>query len=253
MNEAVFYHWFLFVWTALAVIIFASLFFISAPYGRHTRKGWGLGINPRWGWFIMEFPALAVPILFFFFSQRNQNFVAVIFLIMWEIHYVQRTLIYPTIKKKSPNTMPLLVMIFGLFFNACNGYLNGRFLFSLSSPYPSSWLGSPKFILGISLFLGGFVINIHSDSILRSLRTRGDTGYKIPRGGLFKYVSSPNYFGEILEWFGWALATWSLPGAAFALWTIANLAPRAFANHSWYIKTFPDYPKKRKVLVPFIF
>jgi len=252
MKETLFFNWFLIGWTALAVIVFASLFFVSAPYGRHTRKGWGRGINPKWGWFFMEFPALAVPVFFFFFSQRTQNLSAVIFLVMWEIHYVQRTLIYPAFQKRSPNLMPLLVMFFGMFFNACNGYLNGRFLFSLSTPYSNHLLSSPRFILGASLFLCGFVINIHSDSILRGLRTKGDTGYKVPSGGLFKYVSNPNYFGEILEWIGWAVATWALPGAAFALWTVANLAPRAFANHSWYLKTFPKYPKKRKALIPFI-
>ena len=252
MNEAVFFHWFLFGWTALAVVVFASLFFVNAPYGRHTRKGWGFGINSKWGWFIMEFPALAAPLFFFFFSERYQNTIAVLFLVMWEIHYVQRTLIYPAVKKKSPNVMPLLVMFFGLFFNTCNGYLNGRFLFSLSSPYPNHWLGNPKFILGVFLFVSGFIINIYSDSLLRNLRIKGDTGYKIAKGGLFKYVSSPNYFGEILEWVGWAVATWSLPGAAFALWTIANLAPRAVANHRWYLKTFSDYPKERRALVPFI-
>ena len=253
MNEAVFFNWFLIIWFALAVIIFASLFFVNAPYGRHTRKGWGHGINPKWGWFFMEFPALCVPFFFFFFSHRNQNIVAVLFFVMWEIHYVQRSLLYPAVKKKSPYKMPLLIMFFGLLFNACNGYLNSRYLFSLSSPYPNYWLLNPKFIVGASLFLSGFVINVHSDSILRGLRTKGDTGYKIPKGGLFKYVSSPNYFGEILEWAGWAVATWSLPGAAFALWTLANLVPRALANHSWYLKTFPEYPKKRRALVPFIF
>ncbi len=109
MNEAVFYVWFLFGWTALALIIFISLFFVSAPYGRHTRKGWGLGINPKWGWFIMEFPALTVPLFFFLFSQRNQNTAAVFFLVMWEVHYVQRTIIYPAIKKKSPYSLYFLM------------------------------------------------------------------------------------------------------------------------------------------------
>lgn len=252
MTEAVFFHWFLIGWTALAMIIFVSLFFVSAPYGRHTRKGWGHGINSKWGWFFMECPALVAPLLFFIFGQRNQNTVAILFLVLWEVHYVQRTLVYPVLKKKSPYKMPLLVMFFALFFNACNGYLNGRFLFSLSSPYPNQWLTNPKFILGTCLFMSGFIINIHSDSILRSLRKKGDTGYKIPRGGLFKYVSSPNYFGEILEWTGWAVATWSVPGGAFALWTVANLVPRALANQNWYQKTFPDYPPKRKAIFPFV-
>ena len=252
MNEAVFFNWFLLGWTALAVIIFASLFFVNAPYGRHIRKGWGHVIEARWGWFLMEFPALVAPFFYFFFSQRSQNLVSVMFLVMWEVHYIQRTLVYPAAKKKSVNKMPLFVMFMGLFFNAGNGYLNSRFLFSLSPLYPTRWLIDPKFIIGALLFICGFVINVHSDSLLRSLRTKGETGYKIPRGGLFEYISSPNYFGEIIEWTGWAVATWALPGAAFVLWTIANLAPRALANHRWYIQEFPDYPKKRKALIPFI-
>jgi protein-S-isoprenylcysteine O-methyltransferase Ste14 len=63
-------------------------------------------------------------------------------------------------------------------------------------------------------------------------------------------VSSPNYLGEITIWLGWALATWSLPGLAFAFWTVANLLPRARANHTWYRQTFPDYPAERKALIP---
>ena len=45
---------------------------------------------------------------------------------------------------------------------------------------------------------------LHSDSILASLRGPGETGYKIPRGGLFCLLSAPNYFGETLEWCGFA-------------------------------------------------
>jgi len=66
-------------------------------------------------------------------------------------------------------------------------------------------------------------------------------------------VASPNYFGEIVEWTGWALATWSLPGLAFALFTMANLVPRAHANRVWYIDTFPDYPRQRKRVIPFVY
>lgn len=252
MKEAVFFRWFLLGWTALALIIFASLFFVSAPYGRHERKGWGHTIDPKWGWFVMEFPALTLPFFFFFASQREQNVVALIFFLMWEIHYVQRALIYPLAMKKSPHKMPLVVMFMGLFFSVCNGYLNGRYLFALSPPSPLRWMSDPRFILGVLLFGTGFVINVQSDSILRALRREGKTGYKIPTGGAFKYVSCPNYLGEILEWTGWGIATWSLSGAAFALWTSANLVPRAFANHGWYLSIFPDYPKSRKALIPFI-
>ncbi len=52
----------------------------------------------------------------------------------------------------------------------------------------------------------GYAINHHADSVLLSLRKPGETGYKIPYGGLYKYISCPNYFGEMVEWFGFALA-----------------------------------------------
>jgi len=78
----------------------------------------------------------------------------------------------------------------------------------------------------------------------------GETGYKIPHGGLFERVSCPNYLGEIIEWSGWALATWCLPGLSFAVWTFANLAPRARAHHRWYRAKFPEYPEERKALIP---
>ena len=103
---------------------------------------------------------------------------------------------------------------------------------------------------GAALFLVGFGINLWADNTLRGLRHPGETGYKIPYGGLYRYISCPNYFGEIIEWIGWALATWSLPGLAFAVWTIANLAPRAWSHHQWYIKRFSEYPRERKALIP---
>ena len=84
------------------------------------------------------------------------------------------------------------------------------------------------------------------------LRAPGESGYKIPSGGLFRFVSCPNYLGEILEWSGFALATWSVAGLSFAAFTLANLLPRALSNHRWYQKTFPEYPEDRRALVPFL-
>jgi 3-oxo-5-alpha-steroid 4-dehydrogenase 1 len=85
---------------------------------------------------------------------------------------------------------------------------------------------------------------------LRRLRENGEPGYAIPYGGFYRWISSPNYFGEIIQWFGWALATWSLAGLAFAVWTAANLAPRAQSHHRWYREHFSNYPPERKSLLP---
>jgi steroid 5-alpha reductase family enzyme len=106
--------------------------------------------------------------------------------------------------------------------------------------------------IGAILFIAGFGVHAHSDKVLRILRRQGKGEYLIPGRGLFRYVSSPNYLGEIMEWTGFAVATWSLAGLAFALFTIANLLPRALSNHRWYKNTFPGYPEDRRILVPFV-
>jgi len=95
-------------------------------------------------------------------------------------------------------------------------------------------------------------INLHADGVLRTLRGDEEQGYRIPRGGVFELVSCPNYFGELREWPGWACLTWSPAGLTFAVWTAANLVPRAVAHHRWYLRTFPEYPQQRKAIIPFL-
>ena len=97
-----------------------------------------------------------------------------------------------------------------------------------------------------------FLVNLISDNELFKIRKNLGKGYGIPNGGFYRWVTCPNYLGEILEWIGWAIACWSLAGCSFAIWVIANLVPRARSNHQWYHEQFKDYPKKRKILVPYI-
>ena len=101
-------------------------------------------------------------------------------------------------------------------------------------------------------FLMGLLLNVHSDHLLRRLRGPGESGYRVPFGGGFAYVSAPNYLGEIIEWVGFALAAGTLAAWAFALFTFANLAPRALANHRWYRERFAEYPPERRALIPFL-
>jgi len=237
----------------LAIAVFVSLFFVVAPYGRHTRKGWGPTIGDKAGWIVMEAPS---PLLLaaYYFWGRPGTVAALVFLLMWETHYLYRAFLYPLRVRDSQNRMPLSVVAMGALFNVINAYLNGRYLFMLSDDYPLTWLIHPRFLLGLTLFALGMLINRRADRILLELRRslRGERGatYQIPEGGLYRWISCPNYFGEIVEWIGWAVATWSWSGTAFAIWTAANLAPRARANHRWYLETMPDYPRERKALVP---
>lgn len=240
-----------YIWLTLAVIVFLILIFVKAPYGRHKTKGWGVEISAKKGWIIMEsIPAVLLTVMLVL--GHNRDFVVLFFWAIWTAHYVNRAWAWPNRAKLEQKLMPLSVVILAVIFNTINCLLNGIWFFDLSGGYELSWVTDPRFIFGVVIFFFGMIINIKSDDILFSLRDDGSTGYKIPRGGLFEKVSSPNYLGEIIEWFGFAIATWSLAGFTFAIWTFCNLAPRAFAHHRWYKQEFSDYPENRKALIPFV-
>jgi steroid 5-alpha reductase family enzyme len=105
---------------------------------------------------------------------------------------------------------------------------------------------------GSIIFLTGFVINKYHDFLLIKLRPSTGDGYKIPYGGLFRYVSCPNFLGEIISWTGFALVAFNLAALSFLIWTVVNLTTRALDHHKWYIKEFPEYNKERKALIPYI-
>ncbi len=250
MTELQFFDGLLGFWFIMAAVAFVSLFWLPAPYGRMKRAGWGPELPARWGWIGMELPAVVVPLVCFGLSARMDHLVVGILLGMWLLHYLQRTFVYPFRMRMSGKTMPFLVAALAFFTNIGINYLNARWLYTLGPEYSSAWLLDPRFLIGVTLFLFGFVLNLHSDHILANLRKPGETGYKVPRGGLYRWISCPNYAGELLEWTGWALACWSLPALAFAVWSAANLVPRARENHRWYQRSFDDYPAGRKALIP---
>ena len=252
MKEITIYNSLIVAWFVLGAIVFISLFFIVAPYGRHTRKGWGYSVNNTLAWIVMEAPSPIVFAIMFIIGDVKINAVMLVFLALYEAHYIHRAFIYPFSLRGADKRMPLSIISFGFLFNIMNAYINGRYLFKFSGGYANSWMLDPRFILGIALFVMGYVINRQADFDLRELRKDGNSGYKISYSRFYRMVSSPNYLGEIMIWTGWALATWSLPGLAFAFWTVANLLPRARANHEWYKATFPDYPPERKALLPHI-
>lgn len=241
--------WSVIVWLAVAAGVFVLLFFVTAPYGRYARGGWGPTLPNRLGWLLMEAPAALVFAAGFVSAAPWAEPTAWVFLGMWELHYVYRAFIYPFTLRDDGKRMPVTVAAMAVVFNSVNASLNAWWLFDLSGGYPLSWLADPRFVIGLALFLAGMIVTRQADATLRGLRAGGD-GYRTPQGGLYRWVSCPNYLGEIVEWSGWALATWSLPGLAFAVWTAANLVPRARANHEWCRAHLPDYPADRRALLP---
>jgi len=235
----------------LAPVVFVLLFFIDAPYGRFVRAGWGPSIPDRYGWLVMESPACLL-FAYILLSLDSLSAPLIVLLLLWEAHYVHRTFIYPfTIRGRK--RMPVVIMLMAICFNLVNAYLNGSHLATHADQYGTEWLSSPLFITGCVLFVVGFALNKISDEMLRRLRENREDGYQIPYGFLYQWISCPNYLGEMIQWFGWAVACWSLPGLLFALWTISNLLPRAKAHHAWYQQNFPQYPLERRAVIPYLY
>jgi len=235
----------------LCPMVLLALLKIPAPYGRHHSRGWGYTLPNRVAWFAMELPALLVISWLVLSSPAREAPAALVPLGFWLFHYGYRTLVFPALMRPSRRTFPALLVLFAIGFNILNGYNNARAL--IANGENDVPLVSAHFLAGAIVFLAGFAIHVHSDAIIRGLRHEGESGYAIPRGGMFRWVSSPNYLGEIIQWAGWAVMTWSMAGLAFALFTVCNLLPRAVSNHRWYRETFEDFPKTRKILIPRMF
>jgi hypothetical protein len=251
ISETIF-QYLLIAWISIAVLIFPLLLKITVPYGRHTSSKWGFTISNKFGWILMEIPVVIVFTYFFFSGSVEKSIAVYVFYLLFMIHYFNRIFIFPFRIKTKGKRIPLLIVIFGILFNIINGFFNGYWFGYLSPVYDISYLSDPKFIIGITLFFTGMIININSDNKLLSLRKGGKKGYFIPKGRLFNFISSPNLFGEIVEWSGWAIMCWCLPALSFAIWTFANLVPRALDHHQWYKGKFDDYPKNRKAVFPFL-
>jgi len=243
------YNSFIIFWVLVGVITFVYLFFVSAPYGRHIRKGWGKNISARAGWVIMESPCVIIMSIYAFIVRDNLETLHIIFLSLWLLHYIHRSFIYPFVIDMTNPKMPISIAGSAFFFNIVNVNLQAFGIYYFTE-YSQDWVNSDKFYIGLIVFFTGMYINIKSDYLIISLRKNKGPGYHLPTKFLHKYISSPNYFGEIIEWLGWTILTWSISGAVFALWTIANLFPRALAHHKWYKNNFDDYPSNRKAIIP---
>ena len=236
-------------WAILGLFTFIVLLKVTAPYGKFTSVLWGPSMSFKWGWALQEIVSLVSFSIFFLLGGIEGKSVVWIFFMIWNIHYINRSIFFP-LRQDQKNKCPIIIVLSAIFFNIINGFINGYFLGSLAD-YSWSYMLSTNFILGSIILTIGVIINIKSDNILLNIKKKHKS-YQIPKGYMYKYISCPNYFGEIIEWLGFYIMTLSAPALLFVFWTLCNLVPRAISNHSWYISKFPNYPRDRKAIIPFI-
>lgn len=254
----------LFIMALVGLVVFIALYFVDAGYGKMRTEKWGPAINNKIGWCLMEAPVFIVVLFLYLRSIHlyggvTRNAPYWVFLLIFEAHYFQRSFIFPFIMK-GQSKMPLVIMGLSVLWNLINGYVQGYWLFHIAPNYKpelytASWLTDPRFIVGTCIFIAGMIINLHSDYVIRHLRKPGDTNHYLPKKGLYKYVTSANYFGEITEWLGFAILTWSTAGLLFFWFSCCNLVPRANSIYHKYEEEFPEEfnRKKLKRIIPFIY
>ena len=195
----------------------------------------------------MELPALVLMPVIVLISPVQKNEIIILILSIWVLHYFYRTILFPIKLKTKGKKMPVVIVISAFIFNLFNGFFVGYEIGNISQlDFGINTL------IGLIIFFTGMYINRSSDNKLISLR-KENKEYQIPQGAMFKYISCPNHFGEIIEWFGFAIIVFNLGALSFAFWTAFNLIPRAMNHHNWYKKYFVEYPKDRKAVIPFLF
>ena len=238
----------------MGMFVFVTLYFVDAGYGKFRSNKWGYSINNKLGWVLMECPAL-IPIAYTIVAL-TPSALAILFMSLYALHYVYRSFIFPALLKGN-SKMPLAITAMGATFN----FTNSTLLCASVVAFPKesytdicSYAGNWNFWLGIVLFFMGMYTHMKADHTIRNLRKPGDTNHYLPKGGLFDYVTSANYFGELLEWTGFAILLCNPAAWMFVWWTAANLVPRAHAINKKYRAEFGnEQVGKRKRVIPFIY
>lgn len=240
----------------MAVVVFVSLYFVTAGYGQFRTRQWGWSINNKIAWTLMEAPVFFVMLIIWMNSTLQWALPQLVLFGLFQLHYFQRSFVFPWLMT-GKSRMPVAIMLMGITFNVINGVMQGGGLYWFPNPdfaEGASYLLRWNAIAGIVLFLAGLGINWHSDHVIRNLRKPGDTRHYLPQRGMYRYVTSANYLGELMEWTGFALAAATPVAWLFPIWTAANLVPRAHAIHKKYRMEFGNEAVgQRKRVIPFIY
>jgi 3-oxo-5-alpha-steroid 4-dehydrogenase 1 len=244
-------------------------------------------LDPRLGWWLMELPC-SLSFGYFFFARGGpaertpaSRALALVFC----LHYLYRGWIFPALIRVHPGGagggFSLVPALGGWLVTVLHGFLNARWMGRFGPHLAEgndndngngngngnsgnndngvrALLRRPRVMLALLVYYSGLAMTVWHDALLRELRAAGAgkpaaQRYSVPRGGLFEYASSAQYFCELWAWAGFAMLSWGPNGAFIFFVSLGNLVPRAARTHAWYQQHFgAEYPSDRARLVPFL-
>ncbi|KAE9418079.1 hypothetical protein Angca_007742 [Angiostrongylus cantonensis] len=189
-------------------------------------------------------------------SRKPHHFAVTYAFICWSIHYAKRLFETEFIHRFSNETMPRFNVI-----KNCSYYWGfAAFIayFTNHPAYTPPYFGSCQVYFGLVAFAIAEFGNLSIHILLRNLRPPGTRERRIPRPDgnpmslLFNFVSCPNYTYEVMSWVSFSIMVQSLPSLLFTIAGFIQMTIWAKNKHRIYNKEFPDYPKERKAIVPFL-
>lgn len=241
-------------WTTTNQILYAALAVLAIGVGPAEYYGQSMmfyskfrsasGIPSRVSMVILY----SAPIVALFASARG--YLPNASLIQWAvfgavfIHFTKRVLESLFLHKYSSHAGLFTTILIASF------YSTAAYLIGWMNRNPISAMDA-WFALGIALFAAGMAGNFYHHKLLADLR-KGSFDYFIPEGGLFEFAVCPHYLFEILTWLGIALLSRHLAAWLILLFIAAYLTARSLRTLKWYHDKFPDFPKDRKAILPFI-
>lgn len=242
----------------IALMCFVEIF-MPQQYGKLAGDAL-VQVPAKIGWWLMELPvSLTFGYLFWIRGQPNSHLlVPKILGTIFSLHYAYRGWYFPLtlrVHADSKSGFSLFTAVGGWLVTVMHGYLNAKWFGKHGKRFTSTeYLKSARFWIGFVMYYTGFLLIIQQDEIMKALRDKpGASRYQIPRGGVWEYSNSANYFVELVAWFGfWVLSDFGPNGAFIFFVSLFNLVPRSISNYNWYVEKFGEEftSLNRSVLVP---
>src|SRR6188768_3687441 len=116
MNEREIYSVAVWCWIALAAVVLPALLVKPAPYGRHMPATARFTVPSRIGWIVMEAPSAIVFAACALAAPESLGTVPLVLMALWQIHYLNRTLVYPFRMRGGDRPMPIAICVSAFCF-----------------------------------------------------------------------------------------------------------------------------------------